>query len=140
MTAVYLDASALVKLVVPEAETESLRQTLAAHDELLSALVSLTEVMRATRRWIAATGAKGKAAADRLRRAEELMASIALIDLDLAGAFQAAATEPVELRSLDAIHLATAVALVGDLDGFVTYDLRLATAARDAGLPVMSPS
>jgi predicted nucleic acid-binding protein len=43
------------------------------------------------------------------------------------------------LRSLDAIHLATARVLVPELDGLVTYDERLRKAATDAGLPVISP-
>ncbi|MEA2549919.1 MAG: uncharacterized protein QOE42_2517, partial [Chloroflexota bacterium] len=47
---------------------------------------------------------------------------------------------PPTLRTLDAIHLATALALQPDLDGFATYDDRLAAAARGLGLPVVSPA
>jgi predicted nucleic acid-binding protein len=47
---------------------------------------------------------------------------------------------PAALRTLDAIHLATAMALAPGLDAFVTYDDRLAEAARALGLPVIRPA
>jgi predicted nucleic acid-binding protein len=52
----------------------------------------------------------------------------------------AATLEPAALRTLDAIHLASAMALTDELDAFVTYDDRLADAARSAGLPVVRPA
>ena len=53
---------------------------------------------------------------------------------------RAALLEPPELRSLDAIHLATALSLGDELDGLVTYDERLARAARESGVPTLAPS
>jgi predicted nucleic acid-binding protein len=52
----------------------------------------------------------------------------------------AAALDPLPLRTLDAIHLATALSLAAELDRIVTYDARLAEAAEHAGLPVVAPS
>lgn len=52
----------------------------------------------------------------------------------------AATVGPSSLRTLDAIHLATALGLGAELDAFVTYDNRLAEAARSLGLPVVSPA
>jgi predicted nucleic acid-binding protein len=52
----------------------------------------------------------------------------------------AARIDPLTLRSLDAVHLATAVALAADIEGMVVYDRRLAQAARDAGLTVWAPA
>ncbi|GAC1332693.1 MAG: type II toxin-antitoxin system VapC family toxin [Candidatus Dormibacteria bacterium] len=140
MTAVYIDSSALVKLVVPEAETASLLAVLQDHEEWLAAIVSVTEVMRATRRWVSNVGLKGRAATARINRAEEVLRSVALVDIDLSAVFRAGATEPVQLRSLDALHLAVALDLAAELDAFVTYDHRLAAAARTAGLTVVSPA
>jgi predicted nucleic acid-binding protein len=93
--------------------------------------------MRATERWVANTGTRGKKVS---ARAEKLLRSIGLMDLDLASVFRAGAVRPVELRSLDAIHLGTALDLADDLEAFVTYDTRLAAGARAAGLEVISPS
>ena len=95
--------------------------------------------MRATHRWVTAAELRGRAAAARVSRAEEVLRSVALIDVDRAAVWRAGNVEPSELRSLDAIHLASAIDLASDLDGFVTYDLRLAAAARIAGLTVLSP-
>ena len=99
----------------------------------------VTEVMRATHRWVAAAGVRGRAAAARVERAEEVLRSVALIDVDGAAVWRAGELEPRELRSLDAIHLATAIDLAADLEGLVTYDMRLAAAARTAGLAVLTP-
>jgi len=96
-------------------------------------------VLRATHRWVTAAGIRGRAATARVNRAEEVLRLVALIDVDPATVWRAGTIEPSDLRSLDAIHLATAIDLASDLDGFVTYDLRLAAAARTAGLTVLSP-
>lgn len=129
-----------MKLVVPEPETELLRSALEEHDEWVSAIITVTEVMRATRRWIALSGLRSRAAASRVQRAEDLLASVALIDFDARLARQAGTLPPAGLRSLDAIHLATAVALAPDLVGMATFDARLAAAATAAGLVVIAAS
>lgn len=63
-----------------------------------------------------------------------------LIELDAATARFAGELEPAALRSLDAIHLASALAVADELEAFITYDSRLADAARNAGLTVVTPS
>jgi predicted nucleic acid-binding protein len=131
----YADASALVKLVREEVESVALRAYLADADLVSSELI-LTEIPRAVRR----------AAADDpalpldllLERAGELVDALALLPVDhslLAGA--GALAEPA-LRALDAIHVASAVAL-DPIEAFVTYDERQAAAARLAGLRTMAP-
>jgi predicted nucleic acid-binding protein len=64
---------------------------------------------------------------------------VTVIDLDPSIASRAGVIEPVALRSLDAIHLASALELGDELDAFVTYDARQADAARELGLSVVSP-
>jgi predicted nucleic acid-binding protein len=68
-----------------------------------------------------------------------ILGSIGVVELDEDIARVAAAMGPATLRTLDALHLATAAALASDLDAFVTYDDRLAEAARAIGLPVLRP-
>jgi hypothetical protein len=131
----YADASALVKLVRDEAESDALRTFLDSADLVSSELV-LTEVPRAVRR--AAALDPGLPLDVLLERAGEVVDALALAAVDrglLTGA--GALTEPA-LRALDAIHVATAAAL-HPIDAFVTYDERQAAAARLAGLRTISP-
>jgi len=127
----YLDTSALTKLVVAEAETKALRAWLRTEDRqpVASDLVR-TELQRAVRR----------AARDRLVRAREVLEAVTLLQLTPAMFEEAGRLEPATLRSLDAIHLAAALDLGDDLDGLVTYDDRLADAARLNGIPVIAPT
>ncbi len=92
-------------------------------------MVAIVEVARAL-----ATRDEGQAS--ELRR---VMRGISLIAFDRAVAERAAAVEPQALRTLDAVHLASALELGSDLEGFVTYDGRLAAAARAQGLHVEAP-
>ncbi|HEX5608866.1 MAG TPA: type II toxin-antitoxin system VapC family toxin [Solirubrobacterales bacterium] len=135
MPVVYADASALVKLVRDEAESQALRSYLDGTDVVSSELV-LTEVPRAARR---AAAADPSLPLDLLlRRVGELIDAVALCPLDralLAGA--GALTEPA-LRALDAIHVAAALDL-HPVAAFVTYDERQAAVARLAGLRTMAP-
>lgn len=128
---IYLDSSAIVKLFVEEPESAALRRTLAEHPARISSMLARVETLRALRR--------RNRSAETLGRAEAVLERIALVPLDEPILRAAAATEPRTLRSLDAIHLATALSLFG-LDLLVTYDQRLFTAAAAAGLPVVSPS
>ena len=135
MALFYTDASALVKLVRDEPESQALRAFLTDAD-LVSCELVLTEVPRAI--WRAAARDPRLTVDVLMARAGELVDAVALLPLDrallgTAGAF----TEPA-LRALDAIHIAAAVYL-GPLDGFVSYDERQAAAARLAGLRTMSP-
>lgn len=132
MSLVYLDSSALVKLVVMEPETRVLVELLQAHSGHVSSALVLTEVPRALRR--AGFGASEH------RRAREVLARVALIDVDRRTLATAAGLDPPKLRTLDAIHLATVLTLHGDLAGLVTYDRRLAAAARRAHVEVLAPA
>ena len=131
MTVVYLDSSALVKLVVTEPESSGLMEFLRSQSDRVSSAVALTEVPRALRR-------AGFGASER-RRSREVMARIALVDVDRRILVAAAALDPPALRTLDAIHLATALAVREDLATIVTYDRRLATAAERVHLEVSVP-
>lgn len=124
----YLDTSAVTKFVRPEPETGPLRRWLARKDWILSDL-HRTELLRAAGR------AGGRAPA----RAERLLAESDVLRID-AGVFdRAGRLLPVDLRSLDALHLAAAMTLGPDLAGIVTYDGRLKSAARAVGMAVASP-
>jgi len=132
---IYLDTAALVKLIRVEPETAALVAWLndrREHPLAASALVEV-EVPRALRRSQPSALGAVAGALSRLYRIEINAAVRAT-----AGAY----VEP-ELRSLDAIHLATAELLAASgqpLQAFVTYDKRLAAAAGTAGLPVAAPA
>jgi predicted nucleic acid-binding protein len=72
--------------------------------------------------------------------AREILTKVTLIDLEPDVVELASSVEPLSLSSLDAIHLSSALVFGGELQPFVTYDTRLAAAARAAGLEVVSPS
>jgi predicted nucleic acid-binding protein len=128
---IYLDSSALVKLALTEAETQGLISWLAhrADVPLVSSIIHRTEVPRAV--WRA-----DPSALPRSYRQVRGVAKIALTTdvLDLA-----ATLPPAQMRSIDAIHLASAMSVRRDLTAFVVYDGRLLAAAKDAGLPIASP-
>ncbi len=126
----YFDSSALVKLVVEEAESGALREWLA--DERPPAVsndLATTEVLRAV----------GRVQAERTPEARRVLAQLTLAVVTPEICERAATLRPLQLRSLDAIHLATALELVDDLDGFVTYDEKLARAASEYGIPTLAP-
>ena len=133
MRTCYLDASALVKLATPEAETDALRAELDTYDVRVTSRLATVEVARALRRRGAASAGLGDAVA-------EAFTGLAIVELDEAIAEPAGRMDPATLRSLDAIHLASALALGSELGAVVTYDTRLADAARDAGLEVVAPA
>lgn len=135
MAVFYADASALVKLVRNEAESEALRTFLADADLASSELV-LTEIPRAVRRAVALEPALPLDLL--LERTAELIDALALRPLDRALLEGAGALAEPALRALDAIHVASAVAL-DPIEAFVTYDDRQAAAARLAGLRTMAP-
>jgi hypothetical protein len=125
----YLDASALVKLVNAEPESIALADEVARWNAHVTSVVATVEVRRAVRR------SQGDVA-----RADAVLERTALIELD-AGVRELAATIGTpELRTLDAIHLASAVSLEEELGAFACYDERLARAAADEGVRVVSPA
>jgi uncharacterized protein len=131
----YLDASALVKLVRVERESAALR-TFLASDDLISSELILTEVPRAIRRAAAADPALPLG--QLIERTEELLEAIALLPVDWALLAAAGALSEPALRSLDALHVASAIGAM-PLDAFVSYDVGQSAAARLAGLRTMAP-
>ena len=128
---IYLDSSALLKLVREEAETEALRDWLVERPEtgLVTSELGRVEVLRAARR-----------VGDRvLAEARVVVGDLDLVPLDRAVQDLAADLGASTLRTLDALHLASAVLLGNHLSAFVAYDHRLAAAARDEGLEVAAP-
>jgi uncharacterized protein len=132
---VYLDSSALLKRTFREADSEALVETIDRFHRdsalLVSASLAWTEVARALRN---AANAAYTSVADDLRQA---MLGIAEHPLDIEIMNLARRVEPNRLRSLDAIHLAAAIAL--DADVMVTYDARLADASAANGILVSTP-
>jgi predicted nucleic acid-binding protein len=128
--AVYLDSSALVKLVVLESESSALVGHLRERPSRASCALARVEVIRAVR-------AQGQPA---IRRARQLLERISLLGLDDALLDKAAALNGATLRSLDAVHLAAAQTLGDALAEVITYDRRMADSARHIGLPVAAPA
>jgi hypothetical protein len=129
----YLDSSALVKLVQQESESGALRGFILDHkpDTLVTSALARVEVVRAV--W-----GGGHRAVDQARRQlarlDQIVLGGALLD-------RAAGLAPqVQLRSLDAIHLAAAQTVGDDLRAIVTYDRRMADAAGALGLVVQTPA
>jgi predicted nucleic acid-binding protein len=127
----YLDSSALVKLILPEAESGALLESLKSWPACVTSELARVEVVRAARR----------AAADPAveQRAEEVMAALHLLRVDTEILDRAARLEPRTLRSLDAVHLASALSLGDDLGAIAVYDAALAAAAAACGLKVVMP-
>ena len=128
--AVYLDSSAIVKLVVAEQESEALRRFLKRRPNRVSSALARVEVVRAVR-------FQGDEARVRAQRALERIRLLAIDDAVLCAA---ADLDQGVLRSLDAIHLASALAFGASLDELVTYDSRMIQAAEVVGLPWSAPN
>ncbi|HYZ98167.1 MAG TPA: type II toxin-antitoxin system VapC family toxin [Acidimicrobiales bacterium] len=128
---IYLDASAIVKLVVEEAETEALRSWLGRRrSPRVTSDISRIEVPRACMR----------AQPTAVLEAQRAVARFNTVPLSRRMLARAASLQPPELRSLDAVHLASALGLRSHLRAFVAYDPRLVDAARAARLPIERPS
>ena len=126
----YLDSSALVKLAVRETESEALRSYLRRRRNISSSALARTEVLRALL----------PAGAEAVRRGHEILRTVNLIRLSDQVLGLAGELRPSSLRSLDAIHLATAQLLEPDLAGLITYDERMTAAAVAAGFRVAGPA
>lgn len=128
----YLDTSALMKLIRREAESDALADWLDTQGPApwVSSMLIEVELPRALRRIEPAL----------LADVPAIVARVARYEIDEVVRAAAAAYPDTALRSLDAIHLATGDAVFGSqLTAFVTYDERLLTAAADAGLPTAAP-
>lgn len=129
---VYLDSSALVKLVAKEAETTALRRYLSGRADAPRVTSSLArvEVVRA----VSGGGAQA------VTRARELLDRLYEVPLERSLLDRAADLRaPLALRSPDAVHLASALVLGTTLSAVVTYDARIAAAAVSLGLEVAAP-
>ncbi len=129
---IYLDSAAVVKLVHAEPESPALRHWLEERAETgwISSVLTEIESFRALARY----------APEAVSRLPAVLDQIVLIDLDPRIRILARAVQPVTARSLDAIHLGTALHSRPGLTSLVTYDKRLLDAARAAALPVDSPT
>ena len=125
----YLDSSAIVKLVEVAPESTALRQYLRRRRPYISSALARTEVLRA----LLPLGPEA------LRRGHEVLLNIDLVRVNDRVLSLAGELPPPSLRSLDAIHLATARLLAGSLARLVTYDERMLVAARQLGFVVASP-
>lgn len=129
---IYLDSAAAVKLVHSEAHSQTLRDWLDERAETgwVSSVLIEVECFRALARH----------APEAIVRLRPVLDLVELVDLDPEVRIAAQTIGPPAVRSLDAIHVATALRIRDRVSSFVTYDTRLAEAARKAGLPVDVPA
>jgi predicted nucleic acid-binding protein len=128
---IYMDTSALVKLIVAEQESRSLRSFLRqrAEDSLFSAALARTELLRA----VAPNGAQA------IVVARNLLSGLDTVVLTRQLLDDAGTLLPLRLRSLDAIHLVAAQRAGDTLRAVVSYDARMLSAAADLGIATASP-
>jgi hypothetical protein len=124
-----LDSSAIVKLAVAEPESPALRRYLRRRRPLVSSALARAEVRRA----LLPLGEQA------LRRGQEVLTRLELIRISDRILTAAGSLLPVERRTLDAIHVATAQQLGSDLARVVTYDERMRAAAQAGGCSVAAP-
>jgi uncharacterized protein len=129
---IYFDTSALVKLVFEETESAALAEWLSVREDVpkVSSDLSTIELLRTCRR----------VDDDAVEGANQLLGGIDLLPIDRAIVEKAATLVPTEMGSLDAIHLASALSVKANLTALVAYDVRLCSAAAEAGFDVVSPA
>ena len=127
----YLDASAIVKLVVRETESAALAKHL-EHSTLLTSEISEVEVPR-----VALLRGGGEAG---WRRAHEVLDRFVLVPLDERLRRDASRLGPVDVRSLDAIHVASCLRVRDRVRAAVAYDRRLVAALAAHGIAVEAPT
>ncbi len=125
----YVDSSAIVKLAIAEPESPALRRYLTRRQPLVSSALARTEVTRALH----------PAGAQAVARGQEVLRRIQLVRVNDHVLNDAGQMQPNELRSLGAIHLASARLLGTAVRLIVTYDERMAAAAKQAGWSVAAP-
>jgi uncharacterized protein len=130
MPVTYLDSSAIVKLAVAEPESGALRRHLRRRRPLVTSALARTEVLRALLPAGDTAVASGRA----------VLADIELARVNERVLMAAASLEPAELRTLDAIHLATAQRFGAELAQVVTYDDRMLAAAARLGIRTATPA
>lgn len=129
---IYFDTSALVKLIFEEDESAALTEWIALRPDIpkISSDLSIVELLRTCRR----------VDQDAVGDATLLLGGVDLLPMDRAILEKAASLIPTEIRSLDAIHLASALSVKADLTALVAYDSRLCSAALESGIEVVSPA
>ncbi|MDP2710927.1 MAG: type II toxin-antitoxin system VapC family toxin [Solirubrobacteraceae bacterium] len=125
----YLDTSAYLKVVLDERESAALREELSRWPARVSSRLLIVESLRACTRY----------GPELVERARAGLADVALLPMDDELLLAAGQLQPPGLRSLDAIHLATALSIRDRVGVLLCYDTRLADAARAAGLPIARP-
>lgn len=128
--ALYLDSSAIVKLAIAEPESAALRRYLRRRQPLVVSALARTEVARALL-------PLGPGA---LQRGQDVLTRIDLIRISDRILMDAGSLLPAQLRSLDAIHLATMRQLGASLRRLITYDVKLADAAAQLGIDTVAPA
>ena len=126
----YVDSSAIVKLVAIEPETPALSRFLEGRQPLVCSALASAEVRRA----VLPLGDKF------LRQARDVLARFELVRVSDDVLEDAGRLEPASLRSLDAIHLATAALFGSTLGGVISYDQRMRNAALSYGWSVHTPA
>lgn len=129
MASVYLDTSALGRVLLGEPDATAVLSALADFDQHVASRLLRIELRRLAFRH------------DVLDHADQLLATIALVPMDEPVLAASETVPPATVGTLDAVHLATALRLAagGAVDAVMTYDVRLARGARHHGLDVMAP-
>jgi predicted nucleic acid-binding protein len=130
MAPAYIDSSAVLKLAVREPETAALEAYVARCEGLVSSRLAVLECRRVVRR---------VSRVRVLQAVDDVLEAVYLLDVTQAILERGALVDPPLLRSLDAIHLATALSLADAHVEVITYDTRFADAARANGLTVVQP-
>lgn len=131
----YADSSALVKLAVLEAETDALREELIQWRDVATSVLTEVELARA----VARVRSEGRDAADEIA---VWAITAAATEIELTPEIRRAAAElqPSGLKTLDAIHVASALSLGSDLAAVLTYDRQMQASARSVGVEVVAPT
>ncbi len=129
---IYLDTSALAKLVIEEKESNALEKWLSKRPTVarVSSDISRVELLRAVMR----------VEPTLLLEAQRVIARLTRVPITRELLTHASAVQPPEVRSLDAIHLTSALRISKQLTAFIAYDNRLLAAADKAGLPTVAPT
>lgn len=132
----YVDTSALVKLAVREIESAAVESELRAWERVATSELTSIELPRAATR----ARIDGRAEVADGRVVMEILAAVAVVSLTEDVRALAAQMEPATLRTLDAVHLASALTLGEDLAGVLTYDRRMSDVAEERDVMVLAPS
>ncbi|HZQ66196.1 MAG TPA: PIN domain-containing protein [Gaiellaceae bacterium] len=130
MGGVYVDTSALGRILLGEPDASAVLETLETFDRHVASRLARVELQRLALRFAV------------LDQAEQLLRAVALIPVEEALLEAAETVRPESVATLDAIHLVTAIRLAdaGAIEAVLTYDLRLADGARHHGLTALAPS